>query len=211
MNHKNLFVITAVCLLTTKTCLSQTLEWGSLSGSQIVDRKGDLLESSAFVVELGTFNQDFEPTSSNTGDWILNWHVFDTADYQTDQLTLTGYFTGAENVQNVSNYSTTFEGYQAYMWVRDVDYSEFFLAKDSSWVFPAQDQGCCPSELPIQWSVTDLGDGLPIWGVQSGVKGAGFGSAGNYDLQTLGVPECGSSALVMMSAGAMFLRRRRCD
>lgn len=187
---------------------SQTLNWASLSGSTIVDSKGDPLNTT-FLFQLGTFDVGFMPNNTNIGQWTAKWHVFDTAAYSYNTTDL-GYFTGTEDVQDVPAYASMFEGMKAYLWVRNDTQTEHFLASASTWTFPIKDPGCCPNGLVTSWSVSDLGTGTPIWGSQGSHDGGGdFTSPGPYDVQTHVVPEAGSSLLALIGCGFALLRRRR--
>lgn len=192
---------------------AQTLNWGSAAFSDLYDSEGNELDSS-FVFELGAFDMGFTPTTENTNDWFANWRVFDTASYNA----VNGVFTGTEQVNQVSNYESMFEGLDAYIWVRNGSTpspeTEWFLARKSTgpgaWVFPDLDPGCCPNGEVTQWSITQLGTEDPIWGNQGGNLGGGeFSVTGNFDLQTHVVPEPASSMMALMAAAVVVLRRRR--
>lgn len=201
-------LIALTFMLGAASARSQTLDWGSLAGSTIVDSQGDPLDTT-FLFQLGSFDVGFAPTQSNVGQWSASWHVFDTAAYSYNTTDL-GYFTGTENVQDVPAYASLFEGLKAYLWVRNDSKTEYFLASAGSWTFPVKDPGCCPNGVVTQWSVSDLGAAGPIWGSQGGNDGGGgFTSPGPYDLQTHTVPESESSLLALLGCGLATLRRRR--
>ncbi len=198
-------------LLGAASARSQTLNWASLTNSEIVDSQGAALDQNTYVFELGAFASGFTPEGSNISQWTANWHVFDTASYTYDQNTSTGYFTGTENVQNVPAYVSMFQGLSAYLFVRNNTNTEFFLARPTdtnAWKFPTLDPGCCPNGEVTTWSVSNLTTVAPIWGTQGGHEGGGTGILGNYDLQTYAVPEA-SSSLLALAGGCFFLLRRR--
>jgi len=198
-------------LLGAVSARSQTLNWASLTGSEIVDSQGDALDQSTYVFELGAFDAGFTPEEGNISQWVGYWNVFDTGSYSYDPGTSTGYFTGTENVQNVPAYVSMFQGLSAYLFVRNNTNTEFFLARPSdtnAWKFPTQDPGCCPNGEVTTWSVSNLTTDTPIWGIQGGIEGGGNGVLGNYDLQTYAVPET-SSSLLALAGGCLFMLRRR--
>ena len=202
-----------VCLifvLAAATAHSQTLNWASLTGSEIVDSHGNPLDNT-YVFELGAFTDGFVPDETNVGSWETQWHVFDTAAYSYTPGQL-GYFTGTQDVQSVPAYSSLFEGLKAYIWIRNDTETEHFLASTSNdaWRFPLLVPGCCPNGEGPTWSVSDLNTDNPIWGGQLGNEG--FGDhfvSGPYDIQTYVVPETSSSLLTLIGLGFAIARRRR--
>ena len=194
----------------TATGYSQTLNWASLTESEIVDSYGNPL-SNAYVFELGAFTEGFVPDEGNIESWGSQWHVFDTADYSYSPSTL-GVFTGSQDVQNVPGYSSMFEGLKAYIWIRKEADNEHFLASTSSnkWTFPLLVPGCCPNGEGATWSVSDLNADAPVWGGQLGNEGAGqHFISGSFDIQTYAIPETGSSLLTLVGLGLAIARRRR--
>lgn len=202
-------LIAFAMLWAADTASSQTLDWGSLTQSTIVDSQGDPLNTT-FLFQLGTFDVGFTPTQSNLGEWATNWRVFDSASYSYDPASL-GYFTATEDVQDVTGYASIFQGLQAYLWIRNSADTEYFLANAGSWTFPLLDSECCPTGAVTQWSVSDLGTDDPIWGSQLDNHGGGTydGSGGPYDLQTHVVPETSSSLFVLLGGSLALVRRRR--
>ncbi|MEO5714798.1 MAG: hypothetical protein ABIT37_15060 [Luteolibacter sp.] len=199
-------------LLGTASVRSQTLNWASLTQSEVVDSHGVALDQNTYVFELGAFTSGFTPQESNISLWATYWHVFDTASYTYDQNTSTGYFTGDEKVQNVPGYVGMFQGLSAYLFVRNSTDTEFFLARPgdtNAWKFPTLDPDCCPNGEVTTWSVSNLTTDAPIWGTQGGVEGGGIGIPGNYDLQTYAVPETSSSLLALIGGGFFLFHRRR--
>lgn len=210
----NLFkLITLMFLLGATSARSQTLNWASLTGSDIVDSKGAVLDPNTYVFELGAFTAGFTPVESNISHWdsASNWHVFSTAAYSGNSLD--GWvFTGTQNLQDVPAYTSLFQGLEAYIFVRNTTDTEYFLARPAasgSWLFPTLDTSCCPNGTVTTWSVSDLGSGNPVWGSQGGNEGGGTGTYGNHDVQTYAVPEAGSSLLAIFGCGLLLLRRRR--
>ncbi len=203
-------------LLGAASASSQTLNWASLYSSSIVDSEGTALNSEgegpgdAFVFELGAFDEGFIPDETNLGQWLDHWNVFDSADYDYDQTSMTSYFTGTQSVQAVSNYSSMFEGLKGYIFIYNPQKSEYFLASHENWVFPDLDPGCCPNGEVTSWSIGDLEGAAPIWGANEGSHGGGgYVAPGPYDIQTHTVPETESALLAMIGCCAAAMRRRR--
>jgi hypothetical protein len=208
-------LIAFACLVSTASAGSQTIDWASLTGSQIVDSEGEALDNT-FVFELGAFTAGFTPNESNLGDWGSYWHVFDTAEYSNNSLE-GGYFTGSQNLQNVTNYSTLFQGMAAYIWIRNGSETEYFLANASAklgiseWKFPELDANCCANGEVTTWSVSNLDTDTPVWGSQLEQHGGGEhdASGGPYDIQTHAVPEPAAPVMMLFVCGLGLLRRRR--
>jgi hypothetical protein len=207
-------LIAALLLLGAITARSQTLNWGSLTGSDIVNSQGDPLDNT-FLFELGAFDAGFIPEESNSGEWTAHWNVFDTAAYSYSTEG-SGYFTGKQDVQAVSSYSSLFEGMTAYLWIRNGDETERFLATTSAepgsveWVFPNLVPGCCPNGEVTTWSVSNLASAVPVWGSQGDKHGAGdYFAPSPYDIQTHIVPEPSSVLLLMLGCGFFVNRRGR--
>jgi len=208
--HAYLLNLIALCFVFgVPVAQSQTLDWGSLSGSTIVNSTGSPLDNT-YLFQLGTFDVGFTPTVTNHGQWPAKWHVFDTAAYSYDPLA-GAYFTGSQNIQEVPAYGTLFEGLKAYLWIHDASDTQNLLASASTWTFPVQDPSCCPTGAVTDWSVSNFGTSAPIMGGQDGHDGGGIfnSSAGPYDLQTAVVPEPASSLLALFASGMLLLRRRR--
>jgi hypothetical protein len=199
---------------------AQTLDWGSQAFSALVDSKGNSLDET-FVFELGSFAAGFTPTESNVGSWLVNWSVFDRANYSQENGVFTGQTNMLDNGTSDSIHLTqgalSFEGFAAYIWIRKGDLpiegSEWMVVRSTEWTFPTANPGCCDNETPVQWSVSDLASSdTPLWGHQNGVNGSGvFTSVGGpYDLQTFTfVPEPSSAVLAALAGGFAMIRRRR--
>lgn len=192
---------------------SQTLNWGSLTNSTIVDSHGAPLDplNNTYLFYLVSFDQVFTPSESNISDWSSSARVFASAQYSYNSTDL-GYFTNTTNIQDVSNYASMFEGLTAYLMISNAAGTEYFLATTSNdaWKFPVMDPGCCPTGTTT-WSVSNLGSDTPIWGSQDTQHGGGIydGSGGPYDIQLHAVPEPSGSLLVILGIGLASLRRRR--
>lgn len=205
-------------LLGATAAHSQTLDWGNEVFDYLTDSSGAALNNT-YVFELGAFDAGFTPTVSNVNDWVSHWNVFDRATF-SESL---GYF--ASSVQMTADGGSnsawltpgfgSFEGLSAYLFIRNGDLpvplAEWLLARSSTWVFPTVDPECCPSGLPIQWSVSDLESDTPVFGGQSGNQGGGsVSSPGNSSLQThTFVPEPTAALLVALGGLAAIARRRR--
>lgn len=206
-NFPVLSLIALVIALCSPASFSQTLNWGSLTNSTIVDSQGTPLDQT-FVFELGAFDKTFTPSQSNINQWSNHWHTFDAASYAYNPTDL-GYFTGTANLQDVSGYSSMFEGMSAFLWVRNSGQTEQFLATTPSWSFPALDQGCCPTDVTT-WSVSNLVADVPLWGSHDDLHGGGnYTAPGPFDLQTHAVPEPGACLLALAGCGTLLLHRRR--
>jgi hypothetical protein len=204
---------------------AQTFNWGSAVFSELVDSKGNTLDNT-YVFELGSFVNGFNPDETNTGDWYANWQVFDAADYngveETNPDEVYGYFTstvqmtstGTSNSTSLSSGAISFEGLDAYLWVRNsnlaVEGSEWLLSRAADWEFPAPDDDCCGNGPPIEFSTSDLAFAdVPKWGSQGGATGGGeITNPGVYTLQTATfVPEP-SVMLLSGIAGILLIFRR---
>lgn len=202
-------------IFVTASASSQTLNWSSLTGSQIVDSQGNDLDNT-YVFELGAFDVGFIPNPSNMGTWGSSWNVFDTAAYSNNAQD-GGYFTGTANLQDVTNYASLFQGLTAYIWIRNTSNTEYFLASASAkpgiaeWKFGALDPDCCANGEVTTWSVSNLGTDTPVWGSQLDRHSPGVynGSGGPYDLQTHVVPEPSASLLALLAGGLCLVRRRK--
>lgn len=221
-----LLLTLALLLLGISTARSQTLVWGSpLSpdfSSKLSDSTGNPLDET-FVFELGSFDNGFSPTVSNTAEWATNWKVFDAASYSEGTYDpVTGYVTdtadmnpsGFSNSPQSSSATFSFAGLQGYLWVKNsnspVQGTEWALVRAGSWTFPAADPECCPSALPVKWSVSDLTNEVPVFGGQGGIEGGGERSVlspSSYIQTYTFVPE--PSATLLLGIGALLLTRRR--
>ena len=202
---------------------AQTLDWASPVGTDIVDSRGNPIDS-LFVIEIGAFVDGFTPDETNVDTWFANWRVFDQAVYNPTLMYFTSVASMNDDGTSGSPHSTSgfsFEGLDAFLWIRrgdlPVEGNEWLLTRavstdpSKNWVFPEAVPGCCDNEPNLQWSVSDLdGDDIPEWGSQGGVPGSGvFTVTGSYTLQTYTfVPEPSSLAFAALSAG-LLLRRRR--
>lgn len=227
MNHP-FFKYLALLLMALATRLgAQTLNWGSLSGSDFANSNGAALDNT-YLFELGAFTSGFSPEEGNVNTWLENWNVFDQAAFSpTNGVFASSVISGLVMTDAGLSNSTflthptisTFEGLHAYLWIRKgltpVEGSEWLLARADSWVFPTAVPGCCDNQGVVEWSVSDLSPpggpvAIPVWGSQLGTEGSGVsGNPGPHDLQTYTfVPEPTSLAMVVISA-SLLLRRRR--
>ena len=210
---------TAVVLLVSALPLAaQQLDWGHVIGAPVVDSSGLAIDD-AFVFELGAFADGFVPDDENVDEWISNWRVFDRASYDAEfgwvPSTALMNDDGTSASPHAPSGGPSFEGLQAFIWVRNFDTpeegTEWFLARADDWVFPSAIPGCCDNGTPLDWSVSDLDTGdTPLWGSQGGVPGWGVVSnPGSFTIQTYTfVPEPGRFLMTVMAA-ALFFRRKR--
>lgn len=217
----------AVLLFFVPLSLSaQQIDWGSSIYDDIVDSEGVILDNT-FIFQLGAFVEDFTPDDGNVSDWADNWVVYDQADYNGIEEPVDdgiwGYFTstvnmeadGTSNSPELSPGATSFEGRSAFVWIRNGDDpeegTEWLLMRADAWIFPTVDPDCCATDLPLEWSMSDLEfENVPLWGSQGGSAGSGeFTTTGPYTMQTFTfVPEP-STVLLVGVAGCMAAFRRR--
>lgn len=218
--------VMAAALLFIGMARAQQIDWGTVIYSDLVDSEGEVLDNS-FVFQLGSFDAGYDPSANAPGDWLDHWEVFDEAAYNGIEEPVDdgiwGYYTSTANMEpdgtsdspDETPGATSFEGRQAYIWIRNGDNpepgTEWLVVTTSSWVFPAADPACCGNSLPLEWSSSDLtGGDVPLWGSQGGTPGPGeYTVTGPYTQQTFTfVPEP-SSALLVGMAGLMLATRRR--
>ena len=195
---------------------SQTLNWRSVIGTEIVNSSGQEIDSegvgleNTFLFQLGVFEEDFIPDETNMGQWLANWHVFDSAMLGnngdgTSQFSSTAVVppepVNASDPPNPDReeYLSMFEGLKGYIWIRNQAGTEFFLASASTWTFPTAEE-CCPTNT-FGWSMSEVV--VPVWGSNDS------GTPGDYYIQTHAVPEAGSTLLGLIACGMTVLRRRR--
>jgi len=222
-----LLSILALLVLGLSNADSQTLNWGSPFSesftSNLADSQGNALNDT-YTFEIGTFGDGFNPNAANAADWYTHWKAFDAASFSEGTFDpATGYVTATADM-NPSGFSTSpdatsntfnFSGLEAFLWVRNSNSpgtnSEWALVRAGSWTFPTADPECCPSEFPVNWSVSDLTSEVPVYGGQGGIQGDGVHSvSGSYFIQTYtfaAVPE--PSAVLMIGMAALALARRR--
>lgn len=211
-------LLAAVCVIAASPCHAQTLNWGNQFGDRLTDSEGNLLDST-FTFELGAFPLAFVPDETNVNQWLANWMMFDTAEFNPGA----GYFTGEvfilEDVtsSNPSADPSSFAGLVAYLWIRDNDQpipgSEWLLVRSDQWAFPLTGGDCCDTSV-IEWSVSDLDGGdMPEWGRQGTPVGPGSyttNTSTNSSLQTFTfVPEPSTALLTAITGLGMALRRKR--
>jgi hypothetical protein len=181
----------AACAMVTSV-RADTIGWGAAFDAHLVDSHGATL-TTGFTFQLGGFVPGFDPKVQPASAWASNWRVFDQADYATsftDDADVfhsgLSYFTGTEtmNTNGTSNYAgpgATATDFRligdAYIWIFNdkamTQTTEWFLGRASNWTFPTTVNDCCPGAL-VEWDAIDLTPAnTPVFGAQSGVKGAG--------------------------------------
>lgn len=216
--HRGLIMLSAVFPFSEVWAIT-TVSWGSPLDSVFVDSHGNVLGND-FSFELGSFANDFIPTASNIADWSVNWRVFDRAFYSVSD----GYFSGSAEIlatgfSNSPDASVAFDFSQknAYLWVYNQQTPEFWvsewmLVRDDTWTFPVKAADCCPTSLPIEWSLSDLSSSdAPVFGEQAGISGGGSSlntTSNSLETYTL-VPEIRSLPVIMAVILLSGLHRRR--
>ncbi|MCX6873529.1 MAG: hypothetical protein NTW21_06940 [Verrucomicrobia bacterium] len=243
MNLRTLQLGLAAAMLLATPASAVQINWGSPVDSVLVDSSGKALGTGLtdFTIELGAFvisdtNQGaWVPNTTNVLEWANHWRVFDQAGFAPEL----GLFTSTAVLETDGTSgsfplsSVDFSSRDAYMWIYDTKTShssEWFLGRNTDWVFPAKvtpptpavPDNCCDKRPPIEWSVSDLkpstvqGSGdLPLYGNQGNVNGPGVSSPAasppSYYVQTAygAVPEPGGSVLVLVLGLLAVLDRRR--
>lgn len=221
-------LLMVVCsLVIGQRSAAQTVNWGDTMFSDLVNSKGQALDSS-YTVEIGAFASNFVPDQSNVTQWSSYWRGFDGTTINGIETPvddgITGYFTSSVQMQAGGTSSNSaypslglnFQDLQAYMWIRKgtdaQPGSEWLLARASTWTFPTY-QGCCSNNPPTEWSVSDLAaeNVVPVFGKQGDLAGAGTATdTGTHTLQTFTfVPEPSAALLVVFGGLCLVLRRRR--
>lgn len=217
MKLRSLFLAALALVSGASGLHAQTMDWGNDVFGDVVDSTGAALDHT-FVFELGAFDAGFTPDETNRGSWIGHWNVFDRAQFNA----ALGYFASSvdmlPNGSSDSAYVTqdfgSFEGLNAYLFVRNddamVSTTEWLLVRAEGWIYPEADE-CCPGELSIEWSLSDVVAETPLYGSQDGIAGPGVVSVpGVHDLQThTFVPEPGTALLAALGLLAAAIRRRR--
>lgn len=217
---KTFFALLAVafCTAVGTRLQAQTLNWGNVVGGSITTSTGAPIDNT-FIFQLGAFVDGFEPDTTNTDLWLLNWRMFDQATYDptwgfsTEDVFINNDVTSS----NPSASTMSFAGLDAYIWIRNndnpVEGSEWLLTRSSSWTFPIVGGDCCSTNV-LEWSVSDLETGeTPEWGRTYDIVGPGvFTPPGSTSpgLQTFTfVPEPSTALLSVMAGCVLVLRRRR--
>lgn len=169
---------------------AQTIEWGSEFGTVFETSEGSTLDNT-FLFQLGAFDSPFTPTADNADDWLGNWRIFDTGNYNPSLGIVTSSAsmnTNGGSESPTGNASFDFQGLQGYVWIRNEDLpgptTEWFIVSDPSWSFPTAVTDCCNIAPPLQWAIEG-------------------------DVITVAVPEPSGALLAMLAAATGLIRRRR--
>ena len=149
---------------------AQTINWGSEAFSTLLGSNGSAIPQTGYTFELGTFATGFTPTDANILDWQSNWTSVDTAAYSEEN----GYFTAELTLTTAD---AALVGRPAYFWIHN-DFAsaaqEWMLVRDTNWVFPEINAGCCGNSLPAEWSASQVdAEVTPLWGANTTTSGSG--------------------------------------
>lgn len=217
MNTRITFLASVLFLSAGNSLQAQTLNWGNVVGEPIVTSSGNPIDHT-FLFQLGSFAENFVPEFSNADQWLQNWRIFDTAEYDTTFgfSTADAFIHEGVTSQETGASTLSFAGLDAYIWVRKgddaVEGSEWLLTRASAWKFPATGGDCCDTTT-LEWSVSDLNSSTtPLIGAHNGVVGPGVFTppSSTTGLQThTFIPEPSSLVFVTLAGVLTVMRRRR--
>lgn len=193
---------------------AQTVAWGSAFGSKLLDSKGDPLGSD-FKFELGTFNDNFNPATTDPSLWAADWQGFDLASTANNGFSSTVGFINrsvaiAENGQTTSTafepavQDYDFRSSELYIWAyRDSKTveggNEFALITDPDWDFPAT---VSPTGAPLSFRLADTNTAI-----------LGESQNASFSLKTVAVgvavPEPSTGLLLAIGLSGWLIRRKR--
>jgi len=222
-----LTLLTIACwLIGGQRACSQTINWGDAMFSDLVNSKGQALDSS-YKVEIGAFATNFVPDNANVSQWATYWRAFDGTTIngiETPSDGISGYFSssvqmlagGTSSNTAYSSLGLNFQDLPGYLWIHNgtdpQPGTEWLLARASTWTFPTY-HGCCGNTPPVDWSVSNLAatNAVPVFGKQGDLSGAGVATdTGSHTLQTFTlVPEPSAGLLVALAGLCLVLRRQR--
>lgn len=216
------------------------IDWGTSAVTDIViTSDGSPITLTEFTIELGGFEGGFVPTTSNIGEWVNNWQIFDavtdldtdtsgpngeTADaFIADSGTTNGRFVGTgflesdqtSSSEDANGVDTFAPNQQAYVFIRNSDTTD----PGSEWLLYTSESGDdweFPSvtggqpATPESWFLSDV-DTAVFGAVNGTIEGGGEHSDITTDflLRTHTFVPEPSSALLILLGALPFLRRRR--
>lgn len=120
------FVLAA--LTSQATAVTQTVNFFSFGGGHFKAGGVDPLGHETFI-ELGAFNEGFEPTFANRGDWKANWHTAKRIAYNVQEQN----FDGILNIDDNNAPFTTSN--KVWVWVFDRS-GNWALYSNAGWFWP---------------------------------------------------------------------------
>ncbi|MCB1097289.1 MAG: PEP-CTERM sorting domain-containing protein [Verrucomicrobiae bacterium] len=203
-----------ITLFTAPLTEAQTVSWGSAVADKLVDSTGVPLGAD-FKFEIGSFNQGFDPATSDPSLWEADWQGFDLASSGNNGFAAglgfisrsvaideTGKTTSTAFAPAIQNFD--FRDSDVFLWAykdtKSLDGgNEFALITDPSWHFPAT---VSPTGSPLSFRL-DL--------TNTAVLGASKGA--DFALKTAAVgtavPEPSTALLLLFGGCGLVMRRTR--
>lgn len=216
------WLLAGILLMPVPSLRAGTLTFYNVPGNILLQQDGVTALDTLFKFELGTFETNFTPTSSNITDWTANWKPFARAEAPalSGWNSSISYFnkSGLLQLDGTSDQGLSADVFAqnelAYLWV----YNVFSLDPGSQWALVTNNSSDLnsandwllpsPSEsLPFEYALSNALH--PIWGGLHNNQGGGDFTAPltAFTLQTHAVPEP-SGAFMILLAGLLWRIKR---
>ncbi len=217
------------CIFVSSFASARTVAWYSAIGDVFLKADGFTSWDSSLQFQLGAFKLGFSPTAANIALWQENWLLFDSATYANGQWNPSPPFpnftslavalsagsglvrssvdpAGAATTNLFSIYSGTPATYQqAWIWAFNskslAGGSQWALAGNAGWTFPASDVGN-PNSVDFF-----LGEAAAVLGSLT-QQTVGMDMVSTFRTVAVSAPEPGN-ILPLAALLAIFIRRRK--